>query len=295
MRRFDSHCVLLLLTCIKFLFLHTYGEVCISQGGRFSPFSNDGKAPKKASKGPKDLTLCRVFRRKTCCDVTQTHPALFTVRRLAASGEASQECLHLWEHLECSICDPRVGVQRGPPRICSSFCDRVYEACATAYFSMDSKTQALLPCGPGDFVCGRASEWVSNGTDLCHASGFSVVSSDDPDGSLCYGGKGSLDYIANSWKTSTSEVSVSTREDETSAIEDFKQWIFDRPFNERVSWAVAGMVLTAGLLFVSKRKTLNQRQKLAAIQCAATARRLGTKINSAAPVVGQGSRKGIRR
>ncbi|GFP99229.1 hypothetical protein PHJA_002066800 [Phtheirospermum japonicum] len=225
MRRFDSYCVFLLLTCIKFLFLRTYG-------GRFPPFSNDGKAPKKASKGPRDLTLCRVFRRKTCCDVAQTHPALFT---------------------------------------------------------------ALLPCGLGDFVCGRASEWVSNGTELCHASGFSVVSSDDPDEALCYGGKGSLDYVANSWKTSQSEVSASSREQETWALDDFRQWVFDRPFNERVSWAVGGMVLTAGLLFVSKRKTLNQRQKLAAIQRTATARRLGTKLNSAAPVVSQGNRKGIGR
>lgn len=116
----------------------------MSQGGRFPPFSSEGKPPKKASKGAKDLTLCRVFRKKTCCDVAQTHPALLSVRRLASTGEASQECLDLWELLECSICDPRVGVQPGPPLICGSFCDRVYKACSNAYFSMDAKTQV---CG----------------------------------------------------------------------------------------------------------------------------------------------------
>ncbi|KAL0364818.1 UNVERIFIED_CONTAM: hypothetical protein Sangu_0579400 [Sesamum angustifolium] len=207
----------------------------------------EGKPPKKASKGPRDLTLCRVFRKRTCCDVAQTHPAFVSIRRLASSGEASQDCLQLWEVIECSICDPRVGVQRGPPRICATFCDRVYEACATAYFAMDAMTQVLAPCGLGDFVCGRASEWVSNGTELCHAAGFSVSSFDDTEESSCYGGKGSLDNIANSWKTSHSEISPG--EQSTWFLEDFKQWIADMPFNERVSWAVGGMVLTAGLLF----------------------------------------------
>ena len=115
--------------------------MCKSQGGRFPAFSSEGKPPKKVGKGHKDLTLCRVFRKRTCCDATQTHPALLSIRRLALTGEASQECLHLWELLECSICDPRVGVQPGPPLICTSFCDRLFRACFNAYFSMDAKTQ----------------------------------------------------------------------------------------------------------------------------------------------------------
>lgn len=118
--------------------------MCVSQGGRFPRFSSEGKPPKKVSKGTKDLTLCRVFRKKTCCDVAQTHPVLLSVRRLASTGEASQDCLDLWELLECSICDPHVGVQPGPPLICGSFCDKVYKACSNAYFSMDAKTQV---CG----------------------------------------------------------------------------------------------------------------------------------------------------
>jgi hypothetical protein len=73
--------------------------------------------------------------------VTQTFPALLSVRRLSSTGEGSGECLHLWELLECSICDPRVGVRPGPPVICASFCDMVFEACSEAYFSVDTKTQ----------------------------------------------------------------------------------------------------------------------------------------------------------
>ncbi|XP_047980521.1 uncharacterized protein LOC125222111 isoform X1 [Salvia hispanica] len=292
MRRFHHFCIFFFLNFINFYFPCAYGktsEVCVSPGGRFPPFSNVGKPPKKASKGPRDLTLCRVFRKKTCCDVTQTHPALLSIRRLASSGEASQECLQLWEFLECSICDPRVGVQRGPPNICASFCDRVYEACSTAYFAMDGKTQVLAPCSQDDFVCGRASKWVSNGTELCNAAGFSVKPLDDPEESQCYGGKGSLDYIANSWKSSRSE--NIRGEQNTEFVQDFMQLIADMPLSESISWAVGGMVLTAGLIFASRRKSRGQRRTQAAIQ--RSGRRLGTRISPPASPVIQGNRKTV--
>lgn len=108
--------------------------------------------------------------------------------------------------------------------------------------------QALAPCGLGDFVCGKASEWVSNGTELCNAAGFSVKPFDDPEESSCYGGKGSLDYIANSWKSPRSEI-LRREQQNTGVVQDFKQLIADMPLSERISWAVGGMVLTAGLLF----------------------------------------------
>lgn len=246
------------------------------------------------SKGTKDLTLCRLFRKKTCCTTAQTHPALLAVRKLASTGEASQECLHLWELLECSICDPRVGVQPGPPLVCSSFCDGVFHACSSAYFSMDAKTQVLAPCGVNDFVCGRASEWVSNGTELCHAAGFAVKIFDDTNvdigGTSCYGSKASLDSIAQSWSTSRSE--LPQKDENLGIFEDFQQWVLEMPLSERISWAVGGMVLTSGLLFVSKRKSHNQRQKLAAIQ--RTARKLEGNMNPNT-TVSQGNRKGSRR
>ncbi|KAK6233205.1 hypothetical protein QUC31_009439, partial [Theobroma cacao] len=272
---------------------HTDG-VCVSQGGRFPPFSSEGKPPKRVGKGHKDLTLCRVFRKMTCCDAAQTHPALLSIRKLALTGEASPECLQLWELLECSICDPRVGVRPGPPLICTSFCDRVFQACSNAYFSMDAKTQVLAPCGVNDFVCGRASEWTSNGTELCRAAGFAVKQSDVVHGGVeetsCYGGKASLDSIADSWGASQSEKAHKTGN--FGLLEEFQQWLHDMPSGERVSWAVGGMVLTAGLLFISKRKSHSQRQKLAAIQ--RTARRLDGKMNQTSPST-QGNRKGSRR
>lgn len=287
--RSDYYAVLLLLTLPNVLLPFTFGKsdgVCISPGGRFPPFANQGKPPRKANKGPKDLTLCRVFRKKTCCDVSQTYPTLLSIRRLALTGEASQECVQLWELLECSICDPGVGVQPGPPIICDTLCDRVYRACSNAYFSMDAKTQVLAPCGVGDFVCGRASEWTSNGTELCHAAGFAVKPSHDMEETSCYGGKASLDSITESWRASKSG---NPQRAESSAVwKDFQQWVREMPFSERVCWAVGGMVLTAGLFFTSRRKSHNQRQKHAAIL--RTARKLESKVNQKFPVT-RGNRK----
>ncbi|XP_059652381.1 folate-binding protein 1 [Cornus florida] len=311
--RLVNHALILLLLFTSFILLVPYASgkssgVCISQGGRFPPFPDEGKPPRKVRKGPRDLTLCRVFRRKTCCDVTQTHPAFVSIRKLALTGEASQECLQLWELLECSICDPHVGVQPGPPVICASFCDRIYQACSSAYFAMDAMTQekndvsgvaidvlltilqVLAPCGVGDFVCGRASEWISNGTELCRVAGFSVTPPNEIEETSCYGGKTSLDSIADSW--SASQSGMQQKADNSGVLEDFQQWLREMPFNERVSWAVGGMVLTAGLLFASKRKSHNQRQKIAAIQ--RTARNMEAKMNQKFQV-NQGPRKVGRR
>lgn len=266
--------------------------VCVSQGGRFPSFKSEGNPPKM---GPKEMTLCRIFRKKTCCDVTHTHPALLSVRKLASTGEASQECLHLWELLECSICDPRIGTQPGPPLICSSLCERIYDACANAYFSMDVKTQILAPCGVNDFVCGRASEWVSNGTDLCLAAGFRVKPSDivhsASEETSCYGDKASLGSVADSWKASRFE--FTQKVDSMRMLVDFQQWVRDMPFGERVSWAIGGMVLTSGLLFISKRKSHSQRQKLAAIR--RTARKLEGRMVEQQPSNAQEQRRRISR
>lgn len=118
--------------------------VCVSQGSRFPKFSLENHAPRKASKGKIDLTLCRYYRKKTCCDVVQTHAAVLTLQKLAGSGEASSQCLEQWEVLECSICDPRVGITPGPPLLCPAFCESVFSACADAFFSTDPLTQVSL-------------------------------------------------------------------------------------------------------------------------------------------------------
>ncbi|XP_066327760.1 folate-binding protein 1-like isoform X2 [Miscanthus floridulus] len=206
--------------------------VCVSPGGRFPAFSSE-------------------------------------VRNLALTGEGSQECIHLWELLECSICDPRVGVRPGPPVVCASFCDMVFKACSESYFSVDMKTQALSPCGLGDILCGKAHKWVSNGTELCRLAGFSVqvseTSSGGVDDTFCYGGKASLDSISDSWTSSKDRPTLSGVA--SWDVQDFQRWAREMPVGERVSWAIGGMVLTAGhlaLFFLSakERATAIARSKL---------------------------------
>lgn len=111
--------------------------------------------------------------------------------------------------------------------------------------------QVLAPCGVGDFVCGRASEWISNGTELCRAAGFAVKPLRDSGLSVeetsCYGGKASIDSIAESWKVSQTSFQ---EEGKYGLIKDFQQWVTEMAFAERVSWAVGGLVLTAGLFFM---------------------------------------------
>ena len=99
-----------------------------------------------------------------------------------------------------------------------------------------------------DFVCGRASQWVHNGTELCRSTGFSVKDDLHLDETSCYGGKASLDLIADSWKASRS--TAPQKGVVSGVLDDFQQWATEMTFSERVSWAVGGMVLTAGLLFL---------------------------------------------
>ncbi|XP_010025250.2 uncharacterized protein LOC104415612 isoform X1 [Eucalyptus grandis] len=278
MRVSDSLAITKLALSIGLLFLSSFDAarqpdgVCVSKGGRFPPFASEGKPPGKVGRGSKGLTLCRVFRKKTCCDVSQTHPALIATRRLTLKGEASEECVQLWELLECSICDPNVGVQPGPPLICASLCDKIFQACSNAYFSMDPKTQVLAPCGVNEVICARASECVSNGTELCLAAGFSVKLDDDryvgSEEAHCYGGQASLDSISSSWKTADSEMPQES---------DDHQRLGGMPFSKTVFWAVGGMVLTGGLLVISRRRSNSHYQKIAAIQ--RSARRLEAQAN----------------
>ncbi|XP_078439817.1 folate receptor family protein [Wolffia australiana] len=243
-------------------------DVCVSPGGRFPPFKSDGRPPKKAERGPRALTFCRVFRENTCCDVAQTSLAFASIRRLASSGEASQDCLDLWEALECSICHPIVGTMPGLPLICASFCDKVFSTCSNAYFSIDGQTQILSPCGLNNVMCGRARGWVSNGTELCLLAGFAVQPA-DPSGneaeeSFCYGSKASLEAGKGFWKDPRrrSKPKFSDLADE----KDFFLWVRSMNIKEMLSWAAA---LGACLFLMMRKKRVNYRQRQAAVQKAA--------------------------
>ncbi|XP_024007102.1 uncharacterized protein LOC18011706 isoform X1 [Eutrema salsugineum] len=252
--------------------------VCVSKGGRFQPYESEGKPPKSVGRGSKDLTLCRVFRKRTCCSSAQTNSAFVAVRNLATYGEASQDCLHLFELLECSICNPNVGIQPGPPRICASFCNKVFEACKDAYFASNALTQMIGPCGVNDdIICVKASNWESNGTAFCEAAGFSVQTNDDSREEPCYGSKASLESVVESWSRETRKKTASKTET-LSCFKDLLQWVRVMTTIQKISLGVSFLV--AGMFLIRWYRqwhNRNQKQRLAAIHKAA--RRLGGNVN----------------
>ncbi|CAH8386132.1 unnamed protein product [Eruca vesicaria subsp. sativa] len=169
-------------------------RVCVSKEGRsYQPYELlEGKLPESADLEFKNLNMCNVFHDKTCCSASSRMLSVsLALQNLATHGEASKDCLYLFELLECSICHPDVGVQSGPLRICASFCDSVFEACSDAYFS--THDQVIVPCGAsnGTTICEKASELETNGTAFCEAVGFTVVQTPDDDSveAPCYGSK----------------------------------------------------------------------------------------------------------
>ncbi|WZZ84779.1 hypothetical protein YC2023_113358 [Brassica napus] len=249
--------------------------VCVSKGGRFPPYESAGKPPNSVGRGSKDLTMCRVFRKRTCCSPAQTTPAFVAVRNLATYGEASQDCLHLFELLECSICNPDVGIQPGPPRICASFCDRVFDACKDAYFASNALTQTIGPCGVNDdIICVKASNWESNGTSFCEAAGFAVQTNEDSREEPCYGSKASLESVVESWSRD-SKKKTSFKTETLSCFKDLLQWVRVMTTIQKVSFGVSFLV--AGMFLIRQWNDHKQKQRLAAIQRAA--RRLGGDAN----------------
>eukprot|EP00249_Psilotum_nudum_P015330 c25269_g1_i1 orf=827-1729(-) len=245
-------------------------DVCISQGGRFPRFSYEGQVPKKSSKGPDDLTFCRIYRKKTCCTGAQTHPALLSVRKLGSDGEGSEECLGFWEAMECAICHPRVGVRAGPPVLCSSFCDSVLKACKDAFFSFDTAKQVLTPCGHKDTICARGNEWATNGSEFCQLCGFSVQDTRHNSNGLelsdfCFDGKADKEALeAAKWKSSVKD----------SNDKSFKFSSLQRPWEcltqmdagEKMFCAVVVLVLTVGTVLLRRRPQHRKAAILRALQ-----------------------------
>ncbi|XP_033147296.1 uncharacterized protein LOC103849915 isoform X3 [Brassica rapa] len=188
--------------------------------------SSSGEAV-NSSENALHLNLCNAFHGNTCCSSS------LALQNLATHGEASKDCLYLFELLECSICHPDVG---GPLRICASFCDSVFKACSDAYFSTsDSTNQVIVPCGArnGTYICEKASKLETNGTSFCEAVGFSVQAGDDSVEVPCYGSKRVLVTVVESFK-------------KTVRLQDVKNKVV--MINLQMCWSASVLALTITLV-----------------------------------------------
>jgi hypothetical protein len=75
-------------------------------------------------------------------------------------------------------------------------------------------------------------------------SGTGPIEVDD----FCYGGKASLDSISDTWTSSKDRPTLHAVP--SWDLEDLQRWAKEMPIGERISWAIGGMVLTAGLIFI---------------------------------------------
>ncbi|KAL0838240.1 hypothetical protein Bca101_090130 [Brassica carinata] len=183
--------------------------------------SKKGKLPK-----PGDLNMCNAFHGKTRCSASRMLSASLALQNLATHGEASKDCLYLFELLECS--------DVGPLRICASFCDRVFEACSDAYFSTSgASNQVMVPCGASNgIICVKVSKWGTNGTAFCEAVGFTVVQTADD--SACYGSsKSSFGPVVKSL----------TKSENVAWFQDLKKLVRDMTVVQQFSWVVTFIAL----------------------------------------------------
>ncbi|XP_024543825.1 uncharacterized protein LOC9654190 [Selaginella moellendorffii] len=249
----------------------TTGEICVSQGNRFPKFSLEGWAPRKSPRGTDALKLCRIFSGRTCCTGIQTQHALLALRNLAVNGEGDEVCQSVWEVLECSVCHPRVGTSPGPPAICQDFCNVVFSSCSSAFFAMDQPKQALLPCGSSEIICAQGTEWTRNSSHFCELAGFRVV--ERASGEFCYDGTPGESLEKTSPSSKDQKKKKQKKQDRTPSPESPSKK-FDRAFlmTDKVLWAVAGLVLTAGAVLFRQRGSRSRQRRAALMKSLKEAR-----------------------
>jgi len=232
---------------------------CAFQGPRFPRFELEGKPPRRVFRREDELTLCRAYRKRTCCAPEQTNAALVSIKKLAIYGEGSADCVSNWEAVECSICDPQVGVFSGPPLICSSLCRSLYESCLEAYFANDPTTQVLVPCGPKDVVCAQGREWASNSSGFCRLAGFEVelVDMKLQHGAerLCYKGG------AETFSTLSSQ-----EQRRISLLHVISDWIDSYGVPETVLWAFVALSVITGATLLRCRNITARRKRNALVE-----------------------------
>ncbi|CAI5995110.1 unnamed protein product [Closterium sp. NIES-64] len=261
-------------------------------GGQWPPFWLHGKLPRKSPKGgAQELTLCRVYKERTCCGRENSDHALISTRRLVVGGEPTDDCIAKWEALQCATCHPLIGTQHGPPAICNSFCDAVFSACGSAFFAADGTSQHIFPCGRRDTLCARADSLASSGRQFCQLAGFDWLPDSHGAGVQRGGGRGeemggredeeghervcfdgtlpsAAAVVRGRHKGAGRKGEKGSGEEEEAEEEGsgwWEQWAGGeggRPFGGSVVWMVCGLVLTAGLSYMRWVAARSRRRRL---------------------------------
>mmetsp|Transcript_23470 Transcript_23470/g.50118 ORF Transcript_23470/g.50118 Transcript_23470/m.50118 type:complete len:259 (+) Transcript_23470:38-814(+) len=91
--------------------------------------------------------------------------------------------------MQCAVCSPDVGVVNSTEVVagfvdhrvpmCLSFCERVYERCASSQFAGDEH-YAIRGCQEKDAICSELQDWGVGPQAFCELAGFRVVDNRPP-------------------------------------------------------------------------------------------------------------------
>lgn len=147
----------------------------------------------------KTLSICKEHEEYSCCNRSHTD----ALSRLAMPffddlDQFSEQCRQLTLNILCAPCHHDVGTGRKP--VCTSLCNRWYEACSSGLFSEIGGE--LVPCTSSSLVCFPLRETFS-GRSFCQAAAVSaglpvggskhflasfLAEDEFEDASECYGG-----------------------------------------------------------------------------------------------------------
>mmetsp|Transcript_7324 Transcript_7324/g.18166 ORF Transcript_7324/g.18166 Transcript_7324/m.18166 type:complete len:277 (-) Transcript_7324:161-991(-) len=154
--------------------------VCKSQG----LLQPDQPGPPQHTGG--GLPVCPQYSCSCCTRATvlsilrQLAPGLGTAGE-GSEGSLSAKCADMTTLMACRVCDPEVGLGL-KPTVCAATCGLWHRACASDYFTFDTRSGQMLACpaggpGPGNAPCVKVSDMAADGAQFCELAGLQVSES----------------------------------------------------------------------------------------------------------------------
>lgn len=150
---------------------------------------NESLPPKDRSR--QDLNFCTEHHTRTCCERNHTRSVLSLYS--AFSFERSASCTQMSRLALCAFCDADVGTglksQQDRIVLCSSFCERWFQACYNDFFTSGGSGAGLNPCTPSALVCSPLGEITDTAREFCEKVGlYDIAKVEDEEHDACYDG-----------------------------------------------------------------------------------------------------------